>query len=84
MALGFALSAWMTRRFCDPTLRRPALRGGLSHVAGDNLARNGAWRLDVTLAFCFRPEFSVGGYSGNLWAHERWDLIAYSDLKRKD
>lgn len=41
------------------------------------------WRLNVTLAFCFRPEFSAGGYSGNLWIHECRELNTYSVLRRK-
>ncbi|MHB8742003.1 MAG: glycosyltransferase family 2 protein [Sulfuricaulis sp.] len=42
-----------------------------------------AWRLDATLAFCFRPEFSAGGYSANLWVHERGELNAYGVLRRQ-
>jgi glycosyltransferase involved in cell wall biosynthesis len=33
-----------------------------------------AYRLEAPLAFCFRPEFSPGGISGNLWQHERGEI----------
>lgn len=35
-----------------------------------------AWRLEVPLAYSFRPDFSPGGYSGQLWAHEKRELAA--------
>jgi glycosyltransferase involved in cell wall biosynthesis len=33
-----------------------------------------AYRLEAPLAFCFRPEFSPGGISGNLWQHEKGEI----------
>lgn len=42
-----------------------------------------AWRLEAPLAFCFRPEFSRGGYSGRLWTHERRELNALSAILRQ-
>jgi glycosyltransferase involved in cell wall biosynthesis len=37
-------------------------------------------RLELCLAYSFRPEFSPGGYSGQLWAHERRELKALKIL----
>ena len=39
-----------------------------------------AYRLDVCLAFSIRPDFSPGGYSGQLWAHEKRELAALKRL----
>jgi glycosyltransferase involved in cell wall biosynthesis len=39
--------------------------------------------LDAPLAFCFRPEFSPGGYSGDLWRTERRELNALAMARRK-
>jgi glycosyltransferase involved in cell wall biosynthesis len=39
-----------------------------------------AYRLDVCLAFSIRPDFSPGGYSGQLWAHEKRELAALTRL----
>jgi len=39
-----------------------------------------AYRLDVCLAFSIRPDFSPGGYSGQLWAHEKRELAALAHL----
>ena len=39
-----------------------------------------AYRLDVCLAFSIRPDFSPGGYSGQLWAHEKRELAALRHL----
>jgi teichuronic acid biosynthesis glycosyltransferase TuaG len=39
-----------------------------------------AWRLDAPLAFHFRPEFAPGGYSGQLWIHERRELNALTAM----
>lgn len=33
-----------------------------------------AARLNLPLAFCYREEFSPGGYSANLWEHEKGEL----------
>ena len=40
--------------------------------------------LNQTLAYSFRPEFSVGGYSGQLWAHEKRELCAWIWLFKKN
>ena len=42
-----------------------------------------AYRLDVCLAFSIRPDFSPGGYSGQLWAHEKRELAALDCLASK-
>lgn len=39
-----------------------------------------AYRLDVCLAFSIRPDFSPGGYSGQLWTHEKRELAALKRL----
>ena len=39
--------------------------------------------LDAPLACCFRPEASPGGYSGQLWKHERRELRTLHGLYRK-
>ncbi|MGA9164113.1 MAG: glycosyltransferase family 2 protein [Thiobacillus sp.] len=33
-----------------------------------------AYRLEVPLVFCFRPDFSPGGLSGKLWQHEKGEI----------
>lgn len=38
-------------------------------------------KFDAPLAFSFRPEFSPGGYSGQLWKHEKRELAALYFLK---
>ena len=40
-----------------------------------------AWRLETPLACSFRPEFSLGGYSGQLWTHEKRELYALQALR---
>lgn len=40
-------------------------------------------KFDVPLAFSYRPEFSEGGYSGQLWVHEKRELNALLSLKRE-
>lgn len=40
-----------------------------------------AWRLETALACSFRPDFSPGGYSGQLWAHEKRELAALRALR---
>jgi hypothetical protein len=40
-----------------------------------------AWRLETPLACSFRPEFSLGGYSGQLWTHEKRELSALQALR---
>jgi teichuronic acid biosynthesis glycosyltransferase TuaG len=40
-----------------------------------------AWLLEVPLACSFRPDFSPGGYSGQLWAHEKRELAALQVLR---
>jgi glycosyltransferase involved in cell wall biosynthesis len=37
--------------------------------------------LDVCLAYSGRPDFSPGGYSGQLWTHEKRELKAISQLR---
>jgi glycosyltransferase involved in cell wall biosynthesis len=39
--------------------------------------------LDQILAYSGRPEFSIGGYSGSLWIHEKRSLVAWSYLYEK-
>lgn len=39
-----------------------------------------AYRLNACLAFSLRPDFSPGGYSGQLWAHEKRELAALKRL----
>jgi len=38
------------------------------------------WKLPLPLAFTFRPEFSPGGYSGNLIEHEKCELSVFKAL----
>ena len=40
-----------------------------------------AWRLETPLACSFRPEFSLGGYSSQLWTHEKRELSALQALR---
>jgi teichuronic acid biosynthesis glycosyltransferase TuaG len=40
-----------------------------------------AWRLELPLACSFRPDFSPGGYSGQLWTHEKRELAALRSLR---
>jgi len=42
-----------------------------------------AVRFDATLAYAFRPEYSAGGYSGQLWRHERRELAALAVMRRE-
>jgi glycosyltransferase involved in cell wall biosynthesis len=42
-----------------------------------------AYRLDTCLAFCFRPEFSPGGLSGQLWEQERSEIVTLGTLRKK-
>jgi glycosyltransferase involved in cell wall biosynthesis len=39
-----------------------------------------AYRIEAPLAVSFREEFSPGGYSGQLWRHERRELAAWRIL----
>jgi len=41
-----------------------------------------AWRLEAPLACSFRPDFSPGGLSGQLWRHEKNELAVLSKLWR--
>jgi glycosyltransferase involved in cell wall biosynthesis len=43
-----------------------------------------ACRLESVLAYSFRPEFSPGGYSGYLWAHEKRELSALFFLYKEN
>jgi glycosyltransferase involved in cell wall biosynthesis len=38
-------------------------------------------RLESCLAFSLRPDFSPGGYSGQLWTHEKRELAALGTLR---
>lgn len=40
--------------------------------------------MDCSLAFTFRPEFSIGGTSAQLWTQERGELQAFTFLYRGD
>lgn len=40
-----------------------------------------AYRMEVCLAYSLRPEFSPGGYSGQLWLHEKRELAALQVLR---
>lgn len=40
-----------------------------------------ATRLEVCLAYSLRPDFSPGGYSGQLWTHEKRELAALRTLR---
>jgi glycosyltransferase involved in cell wall biosynthesis len=39
-----------------------------------------AYRLNACLAYSLRPDFSAGGYSGQLWKHEKRELKALIEL----
>jgi len=41
------------------------------------------FKLNVILAYSFRPEFSPGGYSGHLWTHEKRELSSLFFLYKK-
>ena len=41
------------------------------------------FRLDAPLAMSFRPDASPGGYSGQLWHHEKRELRAWLELRRQ-
>lgn len=47
------------------------------------LAKFPACRLETCLVFSLRPEFSHGGYSGQLWVHEQRELAALKLLWMK-
>jgi len=40
-----------------------------------------AYRLELCLAYSLRPDFSSGGYSGQLWTHEKRELAALQMLR---
>lgn len=40
-----------------------------------------AYRIEVCLAYSLRPDFSPGGYSGQLWTHEKRELAALQVLR---
>jgi glycosyltransferase involved in cell wall biosynthesis len=40
-----------------------------------------AFRMEVCLAYSLRPDFSPGGYSGQLWTHEKRELAALRALR---
>lgn len=41
------------------------------------------YRIDAPLAVSFRPDFSPGGYSGQLWRHEKRELAAWRALRKQ-
>jgi teichuronic acid biosynthesis glycosyltransferase TuaG len=41
------------------------------------------YRMDAPLAVSFRPDFSPGGYSGQLWKHEKRELAAWRALRKQ-
>ncbi len=47
------------------------------------LAGYPSYLLDACLAFSLRPEFSPGGYSGQLWKHEKRELNALNVLYKE-
>ncbi len=47
------------------------------------LRGHACWKLPLPLACSFRPEFSPGGYSGALWAHEKRELRCFMTLHKK-
>lgn len=47
------------------------------------LAGHPCYRLNVPLAFSFREDSSPGGYSGQLWRHEKRELAAWRELRKK-
>lgn len=47
------------------------------------LAGYPSYLIDAYLAFSLRPEFSPGGYSGQLWKHEKRELNALSVLHKE-
>lgn len=42
-----------------------------------------AYRLEACLAYSLRPDFSPGGYSGQLWIHEKREIAALKALRAK-
>ena len=44
------------------------------------LAGYPAYVINQDLAMSFRPEFSAGGYSGDLWQHEKRELLSWKFL----
>lgn len=45
--------------------------------------RYNCFKIESTLAFSLRPEFTIGGYSGQLWKHEKRELNALNVLYKK-
>jgi teichuronic acid biosynthesis glycosyltransferase TuaG len=45
--------------------------------------RYNCFKIESTLAFSLRPEFTIGGYSGQLWKHEKRELNAFNVLYKK-
>lgn len=41
------------------------------------------FRLDAPLAMSFRPDATPGGYSGQLWHHEKREMHAWLELRRQ-
>ncbi len=46
------------------------------------LEKKPCYRLNAPLAMSFRPDSSRGGYSGDLWRHERRELAAWRTLQQ--
>lgn len=42
-----------------------------------------AYRIEECLAYSLRPDFSPGGYSGQLWTHEKRELAALRALREE-
>lgn len=41
------------------------------------------WRIEIPLAFCFKPLYGAGGLSGNLWMSEKGELNTYHQIYRE-
>lgn len=50
-----------------------------------NLALSGhdAWRIEMPLAFCFKPLYGSGGLTDSMWEMEKGEIAAYRDVYRK-
>lgn len=48
------------------------------------LSNQACYLMETPLAVSFRAEFSPGGYSGDLWRHEKRELAAWRYLHRQD
>jgi len=73
----------MIRR--DIALRFGQLSHSEDYLLWLEIVASGApcYLIQAVMACCFRPEFSPGGYSGQLWRHERCELVAFASLWAK-